>query len=464
MGVARGNQHHNLPVQRTRLIGRELDAAAVRQAVLESEGHLVTLTGTGGCGKSRLALNVAADLVDAYPDGVWLVELAPLADPALVPEAVAAAFGVHQQPSRPILDSLVARLKPRHLLLILDNCEHLVEACARLADTVLSACPGLRLLATSREPLRVEGEILWRVPSLVVPEPGHAAPLKELARSPAVRLFVERAQAVQQGFVLTSENAAAVAQICARVDGIPLALELAAARVRVLTVGHIAERLDHSFRLLSGGSRTAHSRHQTLKATLDWSHALLSPPERSVFRRLAVFAGGWDIEAAEAVCADAVIDRTDVLELLTRLVDRSLVVADEGRYRLLEPIRQYAQEHLTALGESQGVRHRHSAHYLDLAEQASATLWGSHVTGSEAAPNSSGRHVWNESTTTCGRAWPGQRTMSNQRNWPTGVRRCGVSGSCTAISTNVGGGWRRPWHPERHCRPACAPGCSGPGG
>jgi predicted ATPase len=284
-------ERHNLPVQRSRLIGREHDAAAVRQAVLESEGHLVTLTGAGGCGKTRLALQVAADLVDAYPDGVWLVELAPLADPTLVPEAVAAAFGMHQQPGRPIVDTLMAPLKQRRLLLVLDNCEHLVEACARLADTVLSACGGLRLLTTSREALRLDSEIVWRVSSLAVPAQGPTLNLGEVSRSPAVRLFVERARAVERGFELTSENARAVVQICARLDGLPLALELAAARVRVLSVGQIAQHMDRNFGLLTGGNRSAPSRQQTLKAALDWSYLLLSPPEQAALLRLAVFRG-----------------------------------------------------------------------------------------------------------------------------------------------------------------------------
>jgi len=277
-------------VRRSRLIGREHDGAALRQAVLESEGHLVTLTGAGGCGKTRLALQVAADLVDAYPDGVGLVELAPLADPTLVPEAVAAAFGMHHQPGRPFVDTLMARLKQRQLLLVLDNCEHLVEACARLADTVLSACGGVRLLTTSREALRLHREIVWRVPSLAVPDLGPTLNLGELSRSPAVRLFVERARAVERGFELTSENARAVVQICARLDGLPLALELAAARVRVLSVGQIAQRLDQNFGLLTGGSRSAPSRQQTLKAALDWSYLLLRP-EQAALRRLAVRRG-----------------------------------------------------------------------------------------------------------------------------------------------------------------------------
>ena len=385
MRAACGHLRHNLPTRRTRLIGREQDAAAVAQAVLETEGHLVTLTGAGGCGKTRLALQAAANLLDEFRDGVFLVELAPLLDPKLVPAVVAAALGLRAQPTRPLLDTLVAWLKPRQLLLVLDNCEHLVEACAQLADAVASACPSVRLLATSREPLRVEGEITWRVPSLAVPDLASTPHLDALARFPAVRLFVERARAVQRRFELTTENAPAVARICVQLDGLPLALELGAARVRALTVGQIADRMDDSFRLLTGGSRSAPTRQQTLKATLDWSHDLLSASERTVFRRLAPFTGGWEMEAAEAVCAGDGIKRADVLDLLTCLVDKSLVLAEEqvgkARYRLLEPIRQYALEHLTSLGECDAVRGRHADHYLGLAEHAAAALWGSHTTG-----------------------------------------------------------------------------------
>jgi non-specific serine/threonine protein kinase len=363
---------HNLPSPRTRLIGREQDAAAVRQVLLGTPGRLVTLTGAGGCGKTRLALQVAADLVRAFRDGVWLVELSSVADKTLIPEIVAAVLGVREQPGQPILDTLVAQQKLRQLLLVLDNCEHLVEACAHLADAVLTACPGMRLLATSREPLRIDGEITWRVPSLAHPDLQRISGLDELACSPAVRLFVDRAQAVQRGFELTPQNVTAVGQICARLGGLPLALELAAARMGMLGVEQIVERLDDSFSLLVRGSRTAPSRQQTLRATLDWSYTLLEGSEPIVFRRLAVFAGGWSLDAAEAVCTGDGVVKDSVLDALGRLVDKSLVVAEEQggqeRYWLLEPVRQYALRRLESSGEAEATGLRHAEHYRRVAE------------------------------------------------------------------------------------------------
>jgi predicted ATPase/class 3 adenylate cyclase len=385
---------NNLPLQVTSFVGRERELAEVtRRLVGEPPGpRLVTLTGPGGTGKTRLALQAAADVLDAHPDGVWLVELAALADPAIVPQTVAAAVGVREAPGRPVLATLTDALKPRRLLLVLDNCEHLLDACARLADALLRACPHLRLLCTSREALGIAGEAAWRVPSLPVPADGGAAPpapgAAGLAGYAAVRLFAERAAAVRPGFALTADNAAAVAQVCARLDGIPLAIELAAARVRVLPPPQLLARLDDRFRLLTGGSRTALERHQTLQATVDWSYALLTEPERTLFARLAAFAGGWTLEAAETVGADP--DDADgdgiaagaVLDLLTRLADKSLVVADEqpdgtARYRLLETLRHYARQKLAARGAAvDALRRRHAAHYLALAEEAAPHLTG----------------------------------------------------------------------------------------
>jgi predicted ATPase/DNA-binding CsgD family transcriptional regulator len=347
---------------------------------MEAEAGLLTLTGAGGCGKTCLALNVARGVLDMYPDGVWLVELAPLSDPALVDNAVAAVLGVREGAGQSLRDGLLTFLRPRALLLVLDNCEHLVEACARLSDALLGACPELRILATSREPLRMQGEVAWRVPSLTGPDPQRLPPLNELAGFSAVRLFVERAQAVRPGFVLAPENADAVVRVCARLEGMPLALELAAARMRVLAVGQIASRLDESFGLLVGGSRTAPSRQQTLEATLDWSYDLLTETEQVLLCRLSVFAGGFDLDAAEAVCSGDSIAQPDVLEVLTRLVDKSLVIAqeraEEERYRMLEPIRQYTRERLAAHGEETAIRSRHAAHYRALAEGAEPELWG----------------------------------------------------------------------------------------
>jgi predicted ATPase/DNA-binding CsgD family transcriptional regulator len=363
---------HNLPARRPALIGRGDDAAAVGQLLLDEAGRLVTLVGTGGCGKTQLALDVATTSVPRFTDGVWLVDLAPVRDPVLLPYALAAALGCRERAGEAVLDTLLAFLASRQLLLVLDNCEHLIESCAALAGRVLDACSNVRLLATSREPMRIANETAWRVPSLAVPDPGSALEPAELLAYPAIRLFVERAHAVKQNFTLGVDNASDIAAICTRLEGLPLAIELAAARVRALSVRQILERLADSFSLLVGGSRTAPTRQQTLRATLDWSHNLLADPERAVFRCLAVFAGGWSLEAAEAVCNSDGKSPPDVLELLTRLVDKSLVVADEqasrSRYRLLEPIGQYAYARLAESGDLNDARRRHAAFCLTFAE------------------------------------------------------------------------------------------------
>ena len=371
----------NLPAPRTRLIGRDDALAAVRQRVLHADGRLVTLTGAGGSGKTVLALAVARELVPDFAHGAWLAELAPLADPTLVTRAVAAPLGVREGPSRPLLDGLLAYLKPRRLLLVLDNCEHLVDAAATLCQRLLAGCPELSILATSREPLGLIGEQTWLVPSLAVPDPERPPPLDSLAAIPSVQLFVERARAANPAFALTERNAPAVARVAARLDGIPLALELAAARVRALSAESLAARLEGGlFSLLAGGVRGVPTRQQTLLATLNWSHGLLSEPERALFRRLAVFAGGWDLEAAEAICTGWPLGQAEALDLMTRLVDKSLVVAEdrEGkeRYRLLEPIRQYAAEHLTTGDDEASTRRRHAEHFLALAQAADRQLRG----------------------------------------------------------------------------------------
>jgi predicted ATPase/DNA-binding CsgD family transcriptional regulator len=334
-------------------------------------------------GKTRLALEVAraaARTAGAYPDGVWRVELAPLADPALVPGAVAGAVGVRERPGQPLPETLAQALRPKRLLLVLDNCEHLLDACARLTHAVLQSCPGVRVLATSREPLRVAGEAVWRAPPLASPPPGADLAPERVAEYAAARLFAERARAADAGFALAPEHAPAVAEVCRRLDGLPLALELAAARVRVLPVEQIAARLRDRFRLLTGGDRTALPRQQTLRASLEWSHALLEPPERVLFRRLAAFAGGWTLAAAEAVGAGEGVAPEGVLELLAGLVDKSLVVAEgrggEERYRLLETVREYALERLEESGEDAALRARHAGYYLALAEAAEPELEG----------------------------------------------------------------------------------------
>jgi predicted ATPase/DNA-binding SARP family transcriptional activator len=379
----------NLPLELSSFVGRERELAEVER--LLGGTRLVTLSGPGGAGKTRLALAVAQDLVEEFRDGVWLVELAPLSDPDLVPQAAASALGVPEASDSSPTEDLVEHLKGLRTLLVLDNCEHLIEGCADLTDTLLRTCPDLRILATSREPLRVAGESNYMVPSLSLPDPGRLPPTGELGRYEAVRLFVERARDVDAGFALTGRNAAAVARLCQKLDGIPLAIELAAARVRVLTVGQISEKLKDTLRLLTTGSRTAAARHQTLKATLEWSYKLLSEQERELLERLSVFTGGWALEAAEAVGAGSGIEEgrgsygpvsnPPLLDLLSGLVDKSLVVAEADgdgalRYRLLETVRQYATEKLAATEEEDSVRQRHAMFFLELAERAEPELSG----------------------------------------------------------------------------------------
>lgn len=360
---------HNLPVALTSFIGRDRELREV--ARLLDRNRLLTLTGAGGAGKTRLGLEAATARVGTCGDGVWLVELAGLGDPALVAAATAFALGLTLPSQRSALDGLSSQLAEWRALLILDNCEHLVAACAVLAERLLGACPGLRILTTSREPLRVPGEVCWRVPSLALPAPGSSA---ELASYESIRLFCERAQDVAPGFALGHDNAGAVAAICLRLDGMPLALELAAARVGALSPAQIAERLGDCLAVLTAGSRSALDRQQTLRATLSWSHALLTSTERALFRRLAVFAGTFALEGAEAVAAGEAVDRREVADLLGRLVDKSLVVAEEHgggyRYRLLEPMRQYARERLVEAGEARRLEERHQAFYLELARAA----------------------------------------------------------------------------------------------
>ena len=369
---------NNLPRQLTGFIGREREMADVKRLLTTTS--LLSLTGTGGAGKTRLALQVAADVLEGYPDGVWLAELAVLSDSALVPQTVAGALGVREISGRPMLETLLQYLQRKKLLLILDNCEHLVDACARLAEELLRTCPDLRILATSREALNIQGEIAWRVPSLSVPDRRQLPPLERLAQFEAVRLFVERAAAVKPSFVLAPENAEPVAAVVQRLDGIPLAIELAAARVSVLSVEQIGARLDDRFRLLTGGSRASLPRQQTLRAALDWSYQLLTEREQRLLRRFAAFAGGWTLEAAETVCGGDGIETFEVLDLLTQLVFKSLVVTDEQRgeirYRFLETVRQYGLEKLEESGETEAVRGRHRDWYLQLAERAEPELTG----------------------------------------------------------------------------------------
>jgi predicted ATPase/DNA-binding CsgD family transcriptional regulator len=369
---------HNLPVQVTSFIGREREIAEVKR--LLSVTHLLTLTGAGGCGKSRLALQVASELLQDYVDGVWLAQLASLSDPGFVPQTIASALRVPEQSGRAVTETLARALRFKSLLLVVDNCEHMLSACAELADALVPVCSSLRILATSQEPLGVPGEAVWRVPSLSVPGVGRLPPVDHLMQYGAVRLFVERATSAQPGLTLTDSNAAAVVQVCHRLDGIPLAIELAAARVKVLTVEQIASRLDDRFRLLTGGSRRILPRHRTLRAAMDWSYGLLSEKERTALQRLSTFAGGWTLEAAEAVCSGNGIEAADVLDLLTQLADKSLVVVEtqveEARYLLPETVRQYSLDRLMESEEAADAQRRHRDWYLGLAERAEPELRG----------------------------------------------------------------------------------------
>jgi predicted ATPase/class 3 adenylate cyclase/DNA-binding CsgD family transcriptional regulator len=371
---------HNLPSQATSFVGRAGELAELR-ALVAGGARLVTITGPGGIGKSRLALQVAAEALDGAGDGVWLVELAPLAEPELVARTVAAVLQVREEPGRPMLDTLAEAVGDRSLLVILDNAEHVLGAAAKLADTMIRSCPRVCLLVTSREPLGISGEHVFRVRSLPVPPADLAAP-SQLAAFESVQLFVQHASLRRQGFALGDDNAAAVASVCVRLDGIPLALELAAARLGSLSVPEISSRLDQRFRLLTGGSRTGVPRHQTLRAMMDWSYDLLNPGERLVLDRLSVFAGGWTLAAAEAVTAAGDTGDWQVLDHLAALVDKSLVQADETqgstRYRLLETVRQYAAQHLALRGgaELEETRAAHRDHYLALAETAGPHLRG----------------------------------------------------------------------------------------
>ena len=370
---------HNLPSQATSFVGRAAELAELRSLVAGGS-RLVTICGPGGIGKSRLALQVAAEALDGAGDGVWLVELAPVAEPELVARTVAAVLQVREEPGRSVLDTLIEAVGDRYLMVVLDNAEHVLGAAAKLADALIRSCPRAYLLVTSREPLGTRGEHMFRVPSLPVPPAGLADP-GPLAAFESVQLFTEHAAMHRQGFTLDDANAAAVASVCARLDGIPLALELAAARLGSLSVLEISSRLDQRFRLLTGGSRTALPRHQTLRALIDWSYDLLNPEEQVVLDRLSVFAGGWTLQAAEAVTSRGDTEQWLVLDHLAALVNKSLVLAEQAggstRYRLLETVRDYAAERLALRpGEPGDTRAAHRDHYLDLVETAAMYLRG----------------------------------------------------------------------------------------
>lgn len=370
---------NNLPIQLTTFIGREHEMVEVVH--LLSTSRLLTLTGPGGGGKTRLALQGAAEALAEYSDGVWLVELATLSDPAFVPQAVATVLSVREQPGRSHTERLLEYFKDKKLLLILDNCEHVIGACAALAEELLRASPGLRILGTSREALRIQGEVVYAVPSLSLPSRHHFS-MDDLKRSEAGRLFIERASLARPGFALQDGDSELLAQVCRRLDGNPLAIELAASRVKVLSVRQIATRLDDMFHLLTEGGRTTLPRHQTLQAAIDWSYDLLTEQEKILFRRLSVFAGGWTLAAAEDVCTGDGIRVGSVLDLLAHLVEKSLVIADpqvwEPRYRMLETIREYSRAKLAQSGDARRVHRGHLDWFLSLAEKAEPELRGQH--------------------------------------------------------------------------------------
>jgi predicted ATPase/class 3 adenylate cyclase len=350
-----------LPVQLTSFIGRHAEMSGIREAL--ADNRLVTLTGAGGAGKTRLAIQVAATIAPEFADRVWYVDLAPITDPVLVPVTAARALGLPDQPGQQAMDVLLRFIRDRRMLILLDNCEHLLDSSAELVLGLLGACPALTVLTTSREPIGVTGEVSWRVPSLSITDE-------------AVELFGDRARRTRPAFRLTPENSDTVTAICRRLDGLPLAIELAAARVRALSPTEILNSLHDQFRLLTGGARTAVRRQQTLRASVDWSHALLSEPEQALFRRLAAFLGGFDLNAAHAVAGGGDVERYQVLDQLTLLVDKSLLVAEDSRhgtrYRLLETVRQYAQEKLGESREGDDIRGRHRDHYTAIAAQLAA--------------------------------------------------------------------------------------------
>ncbi len=368
---------HNLPAQLTSFVGRAAEMSELRSLI--ADARLVTLTGSGGCGKTRLALETAADLVHELPDGVWWVDLGPVSDPDLVPSTLAAVLSLKQIPLQSLTDTIVNSLRDKNLLIVFDNCEHLIDACALLAESVVRSCPEVRVVATSREPLGIQGEVAWRVPSLGFPDAAAGSDaVEDFPDFEAVTLFVERAGKARAGFSLTPENAPAVAKICRRLDGIPLAIELAAARTRLLSPEEIAAALDDRFRLLSGGSRTALPRQRTLEASVDWSYHLLVEREKIVLNRLSVFSGGFTLAAAEDVCSGDGIERGEVLDLVAGLVDKSLVQVEETgvavRYRLLETIRYFCLQKLPGAEDGQAARDRHLAYFLEFAVDADDLL------------------------------------------------------------------------------------------
>jgi non-specific serine/threonine protein kinase len=376
--AAAGGAKHNLPKALTSFIGREQQISELKGLLRQT--RLLTLSGAGGCGKTRLALELAAQVCEDYTDGVCLVELALLADPGLIPQAVADVLALKERPGATLTQTILEALEGKHLLLVLDNAEHLLAPCAELAQALLHRCAQLSILVTTRERLGVSGELTYRVPSLSVPDANQRYSLDTLAATESSRLFIERARLQQAHFAVTAQSALAVASICAHLDGIPLAIELAAARVRAISVEELNQRLDQRFRLLSDASRTALPRHRTLAAMIDWSYDLLNAAEKELFRRASIFAGGFSLDAAESVLTGGAVDESAVIDLLTSLVDKNLVQADDQggttRYRQLETVRQYGRDRLRESADEPACRERHLAYLVALAESAEDGMRG----------------------------------------------------------------------------------------
>jgi predicted ATPase/DNA-binding CsgD family transcriptional regulator len=373
------HQRHNLPLQPTTFVGRANELAEIER--LLPTRRLLTLTAVGGAGKTRLALEVANGTLDDYPDGAWFVDLTPIKDGKLVARVFGSALGIHERPRQTMAHTLLEHLRDRRLLLVVDNCEHVIDDCALLIDSILRSCPGVFLLATSRERLRVGGEAVWQVAPLAIPDPNSGIDLFELAQYEAVSLFVDRARLAAPGFEMNAENAPAIAQLSRRLDGIPLAIELAAARVGMMSPNQVLDRIEDRFRLLTGGSRAGPARHRTLQSALDWSYDLLSDRERTLFRRLTVFAGTFSLEAVEQVCSGNDLKVAPISALLGSLLDKSLVIAGGAasgsvRFRLLETMQQYGRERLIESGETDELDQRHFEFFLSLAEDASLRLIG----------------------------------------------------------------------------------------
>ncbi|MBS1517823.1 MAG: tetratricopeptide repeat protein [Bacteroidetes bacterium] len=367
---------NNLPVQLTSFIGRESEILKIKK--LLNKSRLLTLTGSGGVGKTRIALQVSADIIDDFENGVWLVEFASITDPEILTTELLKIFQLKEEPNRISEDTLCDYLRDKEMLIIIDNCEHIVEASAKLALKILSNCPKLKLLATSREALRCYGEQTHRISSLDIPDPKETISLEKLSQYEAVRLFIERGLSVNSGFRVNNKNAPAIAEICYQLEGIPLAIELAAARVKILPVEKICERLSSRFNLLTGGKRTAVPRQQTLRALIDWSYDLLSDKEKKFWNRLSVFSGGWTLEAAEEICSDNIIDKSEVFEILDSLTEKSIVLynIEKERFLILETIRQYANDKIKETNEFEKFSEKHFKFFLELAEKGNKKLRG----------------------------------------------------------------------------------------